>query len=96
MIAVSGPKGCVEVAMRMIADLLQGGRTAAGRASLFAHTVPLYQCTRAPVHTRRILFPGLAIRPSPESLLIVYQFTRAPEHTRRILLPGLAAHCLTV
>jgi hypothetical protein len=90
---VTGNKGCVEVAMWMIKDLLENR---GGRASLFAHTVPLDQCTRAPVHTRRILFPGLATRPSPDCLLIVYQCTRAPVHTRRILLPGLAARRLTV
>jgi far upstream element-binding protein len=40
-ITVSGPKGCVEVAMKMIADLLQGGRSGGpgGKASLFAHTL---------------------------------------------------------
>ena len=48
-IAVSGPKGCVEVAMRMIADLLQGGPVSAGgRASLFAHTVQLYTAVPVP------------------------------------------------
>ena len=42
-IAVSGPKGCVDAAMKMINDLLAGGRiSAAGIASLVANSVAVY------------------------------------------------------
>jgi len=68
--------------MRMIADLLQcAPKSGGGGASLIAHIVPLYQCTHAPVHTRRILFPGLATRPSPDCLIIVCTSLPVPQYT---------------
>jgi len=49
-IAVSGPKGCVEVAMRMIADLLQGGPVSAGgRACATPPLTVCSYCTGVPV-----------------------------------------------
>ena len=83
------------------------GEAQVGLGPLTPHFAPVWQnpdglwywpsCTSAPVHTRRILLPGLATRflsRSPSCVLIVFQRTSVPVLTRRTLLSGLATRSL--